>query len=187
MRDATVGAFASVPALLIPAVAMAAPRSRSITVKSRSTQSAWRQTLVDQQPFMYAVERLPVAGVDRHLARAVLGRIVEGSGLKDDGVEAGATRNELRAAIAAEFSGDCAFEIVAFELARLTLRVSKTVDRHQHEHVRRAAGKILARTTMTLRPQHRRSRRFVANLAAVAAASKRQWVSLMTPLVSSRS
>ena len=77
------------------------------------------------------------------------------------------TRDELRAAIAAEFSGDCAFEIVAFELARLTLRVSKTVHRHQHEHVRRAAGKILARTTMTLRPQHRRSHRFVANLAAV--------------------
>src|SRR5271166_7059636 len=109
MRDATVGALASVPALLIPAVAMAAPRSRSITVKSRSTQSAWRQTLVDQQPFMYAVERLPVAGVDRHLARAVLGRIVERSRLEDDGVEAGAARNELRAAIAAEFSGDCAF------------------------------------------------------------------------------
>jgi hypothetical protein len=48
--------------------------------------SAWRQTFVDRQPFLDAVEGLPVAGVDRHLALAVLGRIIERSGLEDDGV-----------------------------------------------------------------------------------------------------
>jgi hypothetical protein len=33
-----------------------------------------------------AVECLPIAGVDRYLALAVLGRIIERSGLEDDGV-----------------------------------------------------------------------------------------------------
>jgi hypothetical protein len=48
--------------------------------------SARRRTFVDRQHFLDAVEVLPVAGVDRHLALAVLGRIIERSGLEDDGV-----------------------------------------------------------------------------------------------------
>ena len=61
-------------------------------------------------------------------------------------------------------------KIVALEPARLALGVAETLGRHQHEHVRRAAGEILARTAMALRPQHRLSRRFVANPPAIASA-----------------
>ena len=132
--------------------------------------SAGRQFLIDRQPLLDAVERLSVAGVDRHLALPVLRGIVERTGLEHDSVQTGAAGKELRAAIVTELSRDHTFEIVALVLTRLALRVAKSVDRHQHEHVRRAAGEILARTTMTLGPQLRISRRLVANLAAVTAA-----------------
>ena len=63
-----------------------------------------------------------------------------------------------------------AFEIAARELLRRSLGVAEAVDRHQHEHVGRAAGDILAFAAVALRLHHRLALGDIAHLAAIASA-----------------
>src|SRR5262245_11017744 len=73
-------------------------------------------------------------------------------------------------AFATKFARHRAFEIGTREFARFAARVTKPLRRHEHEHVRRAAGDVLAFAAMALRLEARFAVRYVANFAAIASA-----------------
>jgi hypothetical protein len=76
----------------------------------------------------------------------------------------------MRAAFGAEFPRHRAFKIAARELPGRPLGVAEAVGRHEHEHVGRAAGDVLAFAAVTLRFQRRLAFGHMTQAAAVAPA-----------------
>src|SRR6516164_8305627 len=101
------------------------------------------------------MKHLPVAGVDRHLWAAEQRGIIERADLDDHGGQSGPPREQMRSAFGAEFARDGTLEVAARELLRPAPGVSESIERHQHEHVGGAAGKILAFPAVALRLQLR--------------------------------
>src|SRR5262249_47842364 len=79
-------------------------------------------------------------------------------------------RRQMRTAFGAELPRHGALEVAAGELLGRPLAVAETVSRHQHEHVGRAAGDILAFTAMALRLESGLALGHVAHRAAIASA-----------------
>src|SRR5580693_4501048 len=110
-----------------------------------------RQSLETRQAFRNLMKRLLVDGENRHLRGAEQGGIVERADFQVYRRQTRPSRHHMGAALGAEFPRHRVLEIAARELLRLSLGIAKTIGRHQHEHVRRAAADILAFAAMALR------------------------------------
>ena len=130
----------------------------------------FRQSLERRQTLRDLMESLLVDGVDRHLRTAEESGIVERADLYDRRGQARPPRQQVRAAVGTEFPRYGAFEIAAGKLLGRSLGVAEAVDWHQHEHVGRAAGDVLAFAAVALRLHHRLALGHIAHLAAVASA-----------------
>src|SRR4029077_9037382 len=137
---------------------------------SESRQLARRQALKRLQAFGNHMKGLLVDGIDCHLRRAKLTRIIKRADFQDNEWQAGSSRCEMGAAFATKFARHRAFEVGTREFTRFAARVTKALWRHEHEHDRRAAADILAFAAMALRLQARFAVCHVANFTAIASA-----------------
>src|SRR6185312_15501904 len=106
----------------------------------------------------------------RHLRAAEQAGVVERADLEHHGGQARPPCDQMGTAFGAEFARHCAFEIAAGKFLRRALGVAEAVDRHQHEHVGRAAADILAFAAMTLRLEHRLAFGPITQRAAITSA-----------------
>src|SRR5215831_14662218 len=83
-------------------------------------------------------------------------------------------------AFATKLTRHWAFEIGTREFARFAACVTKTLRRHEHEHVRRATADVLAFAAMALCLESRFAFGHVANFTAVAPALKFHGYDLQT-------
>src|SRR5580704_10344074 len=99
--------------------------------------SSFRHALETGQIFGDLMECLLVDGEDRHLRRAILGGVVERAGFQNRRGKAGATRDQMRPAIRAEFSRHWVIKVAARKTLGRALRMDKAALRHHEKHVRR--------------------------------------------------
>src|SRR4029434_3101946 len=138
-----------------------------MTLSRSPSALARRQTLKCLQAIWNNMEGLFVDCIDRHLRCAKYTRIIKRADLPDYQRQSRSSRCQMGPAFAAKLTSHWAFEIGTRKFARFAACVTKTLRRHEHEHVWSATADILAFAAMALCLESRFAFRHVANFTAI--------------------
>src|SRR3979411_367773 len=115
------------------------------------------------------MKSLLVDGEYRHLRGAEVPGIVERADLQDHRGQSRPPGDQMGAAFGAEFPRHRILKVAARKLFGRSLGIAKAVGWHQHKHVGRAAGDVLAFAAVTLRFHHWLATDPATHPAAIAA------------------